>query len=145
MTSLKLANLSSCEDSRDYYNLVLRESSSGSVEYLEIEVDIGVDFEYLSDYLSHSFPNLKSLTIEQNSAHGKKTSLEDFVSFLADISLEKFTLVDFQSNFLKGLDPLVLFSMLPYNCTYTIFHGGNPTNNTCHIDIPNNKYLVYSF
>jgi len=143
MTELKL-DLSCCEMSKEYYPLVLYDKASKDVTSLEMEVDRGVDFQFLFESLSE-FPNLKALTLKQNYAHGKHVKFTDFIGFLENMSLEKFTLVDLQSEFLDGVDDLYVFNMLPHNCDYTIVYGYGPQNHIFQLDPINNKSLIFDY
>lgn len=142
MTKLKL-DLSCCEISKEYYPSVLYDKACKDITSLEMEVDRGVDFQILLESLSE-FPNLETLTLKQNYAHGKHISLADFIDFLEHLSLKKFTLIDFQSEFLNILKPFDFFFMLPNNCDYVIIYGDEPQNHTFQLDVVNNRSLVLS-
>jgi hypothetical protein len=144
MTELKLEDLSCCERSDTYYPLILYDNQSEDITSLEMEVDRGVDFQFLLESLDY-FPNLKTLKLKQNYANGKHVKFTDFIGFLENMSLEKFTLVDFQSEFLNGIDPFDLFCMLPNNCDYTIVYGDEPQNHISLLDAMDNKSLIFNY
>jgi hypothetical protein len=143
MADLKLEDLSCCDSSDTYYPSILYNNQSEYVTSLEMEVDRGVDFQFLLESLNY-FPNLKTLTLKQNYAHGKHVKFTDFIGFLENMSLEKFTLVDFQSEFLNGIHQFDLFGMLPNNCEYTIVYGDEPQNHTFQLNAMNNKSLIFN-
>ena len=94
--------LSSCESSEYYYvDYFIRISKKDSeCETLYLDVDRGVDLDTLT-YFLESFPNLTSLHLEQNYSHESTT--EDFITMIKTLKLKSLTLVDEQSQFLKGL------------------------------------------
>lgn len=144
MTELILDDLSNCIYSMNHYQDILSEHESEKVTTIEIEVNRGVDFSELGATLSYCFPSLKVLTVKQNYTCGDHTEMKDFILFFKWLSLEKFTLIDNQSEFLENIDTFTLFKELKKNCTYTIVYGVDPKNTESHIDAANNKYMVYS-
>lgn len=146
MNTLEL-DLSSCEDSIDYYvNKLIDAANSDSTRYIDtmiLEVDRGVEFSTL-DYLLQSFPKLENLKIIQNYSP-LESGMKEFLDFLKILGLKKFELEDLQSEFLGDATPSDLFKKLPNNCTYMISskYSDKPLAEV-HIDAKNNKSLVFN-
>jgi len=145
MTELILKDLSNCIYDMNSYQDVLSQNESEKITTIKIEVDRGVDFSDLGATLSYFFPGLKVLSVKQNYTCGDHTEMKDFILFFKWLSLEKFTLIDSQSEFLDNIDTSTLFNELKKNCTCTIVHGFDPENNEAHIDAANNKFMTYIF
>ena len=144
MTELILEDLSNCIYSENHYQDILSQNESKNITSIEIEVDRGVDFSDLGATLSYFFPSLKVLTVKQNYTCGDHTEMKDFILFFKWMSIEKFTLIDSQSEFLDNIDTSTLFKELKNNCTYAIVHGCEPKNTETHINPANNKFMTYT-
>lgn len=150
MSHLELHDLSSCEGSDRYYVTMLKNAAndpdSKNIESVSLKIDEGVDFRILAGLL-FSFTNLDNVKIEQARAIAHCT-LTDVIDFINAMKPSKFSLVDTQSIFLSTINPHDLFKRLPSNCTYNITHGlidnAIPLSLTTHMDVPDNKYLVFT-
>ena len=114
-----MTELSTCEFSHYYYVDYLMKMDDESINTLNLEVDRGVDFDTLA-YLLESFPNLKSLVLNQNYS---TSTIDEFYEFIRKTKLTQFILIDSQSEFLKFLKIKDLITHLPENANYKIKYG----------------------
>jgi len=153
---LILNNLSSCEDSNEYYFDVLYRIGYGDSEdicpkleitSIEIDVDRGItDFDEFGTLLSDIFPNLRKLKISQNYSCGENTETKHFLNFVQLLNLKEFILEDLQSEFLDKLNVEDLFAIMSDNSVYNITYGfeyDGKCDITTRFDIVCNKYLIF--
>lgn len=146
MDTLKL-QLSSCTTHESYYVHALRKAGksnhAASITKIIIEVELGVDYNDLSEVLL-SFPNLEILQLSQHHSCGECIALDDLLQCLEVLALHEFILYDQKSEFLKDIDQSLLFDKLPPNCKYTIVYGNNIVNTTHHIHPKVDKYMLFT-
>jgi hypothetical protein len=116
-----------------------------ATELLIEDVDRGVhNWIEFSEKLSVDYPMLKLLFISQNYTCSRIQRMDDesaesysirtdaydseaFLSFLQKLKLSVFAIYDFQSSFLRSMDPLKIFDTQPENSIYSVVIG---THNT---------------